>query len=153
MKKRFAVLRVIGTIWKVLAWIELILGLISSVLILLVGIFGGGILRRFAEQYGGMPLDARVFGLTGGIVGFIASLVATIIYFLMIYAVGELIYLLLAIEENTRLTTERVQGAQQQAAPPPPVPAYSPPPPSPYTPPPPPPPLPSGPESGSTQKM
>jgi len=146
VERKFKVLRVIGTIWKVLAWLELIIGLVSSLGVLLIGVFGGGILRQFAEQYRQqMPLPPRAFGVTGGIIGFAISVVVTIIYFLMFYAVGELVYLLLAIEENTRQAAQQMQWVQQQLAPPqpaysPPQPAYSPPPPSAYSPPPPPPP-------------
>jgi hypothetical protein len=164
-EKKFRVLRIIGTVWKVMAWIQLVLGLILSVIVLLVGIFSTGMLRQFADRYQEMPLASQMFGLPGGIVGFIVGLVLTVIYFLMIYAVGDLIYLLVAIEENTRLATMQLQRleepeAEQPAAPayaPPAAPAYTPPPPPPsYAPPPPPPPPISGssePEPGPTEKM
>jgi len=42
--------------------------------------------------------------VVGSIVSFITVLVGSIFYFLMLYAIGELIYLLLAIERNTRQT-------------------------------------------------
>jgi len=120
MEKKFKVLRVIGTVWKIVAWITLTIGILSSIGILLTSIFGGGILSQFGQQYGQMPRASWVFSLAGGIVGFIVSLIVTIIWFLLLYAVGELIYLLLAIEENTR------QAQRVQASPTPP--AYSPPP-------------------------
>ena len=166
MEKKFKVLRIIGTIWKVMAWVELVLGLISSVIVLLVGIFSAGVLRSFADQAQQMmPLASQMIGLPGGIVGFIVLLVITVITFLMIYAVGELIYLMVAIEENTRLATRQLQRIEKQAAAPsPPAPAYTPPPAPAYTPPPPPPPYsppppsppmpePSKPEAGPTEKM
>ena len=139
MKKKFGTLRVIGTFWKVVAWIELIVGILSSIGILLAGILGTSVPWSNLEQFGLAPWAPQAFGLVGGIVGFFASLVATIIWFLLTYAVGEFIYLLLSIEENTRLAAQQVEWAQQQAipAPAPPAPAYTPPPPAPaYTPPP-----------------
>jgi len=149
MEKKFRVLRIVGTIWKVLAWIALIVGFLASVGMLLMSIFGGEMMNRFMplEQ---MPWAPRLFGVAGGIVSFLISLVVTLIYFLLFYAIGELIYLLLAIEENTRLTPQFVQArpAPQsplapRAFPPPPPPSptpFPPPPPSPpLTPPPPPP--------------
>ena len=42
MEKKFRVLRIIGTLWKVLAWIALIGGILSSLGILLTGILGSG---------------------------------------------------------------------------------------------------------------
>lgn len=110
MEKKFKALRFIGTVWKVLAWITLIIGVLSSVGMLLASIFGGGVLSQFGQQYGEMPWVSWVFGLTGGIVAFGVSLIFTIIYFLLLYAVGEFIYLLLAIEENTRLTVQWIQS-------------------------------------------
>jgi ABC-type antimicrobial peptide transport system permease subunit len=44
--------------------------------------------------------------VVSGILGFIAGLIATIIYFLILYAIGEMVYLLLTIEENTRQTAQ-----------------------------------------------
>jgi hypothetical protein len=94
-----------GTLWKVLAWITLVLGVVSSLGILLVGILGSGgfVLRYFNQDPAVMP---AAMGVVSGIVGFIGGLVATIIYSFILYAIGELIFLLLAIEENTRLTAD-----------------------------------------------
>ena len=105
MEKRFRVLPIIGTLWKVLAWITLIVGVLSSIGILLVGILGSGgfVWRYFGQDPAMMP---GAVSAVSGIVGFIAGLVATIIYFFVLYAIGELIFLLLAIEENTRQTAD-----------------------------------------------
>ena len=110
MEKKFKALRFIGTVWKILAWIALIIGVLSSVGMLLASIFGGGVLNQFGQQYGygEMPWASWVFGVAGGIVVFIVSLIATIVNFLLLYAAGEFIYLLLAIEENTRLAAQRI---------------------------------------------
>ena len=131
MEKKFRVLRIIGTIWKILAWIALVVGILSSLGILLTSIFGGGILGQFGQQYGDAPWASWVFGLAGGLVAFAVSLIGTIIYFLALYAVGELVYLLLAIEENTRLAAQWIQARSVPAAYAVAPPAYSPPPPPP----------------------
>ncbi|MGD8968003.1 MAG: hypothetical protein PVI07_10900 [Anaerolineae bacterium] len=103
MDKRFRVLHIMGTLWKVLAWIALIAGVLSSFGVLLVGILGSGgfVLRYLGQDPSVMP---GALSVVSGILGFVAGLIATIIYFLILYAIGELIFLLLAIEENTRLT-------------------------------------------------
>jgi hypothetical protein len=173
MEKKYKVLNAVGIIWKVVAWIELFLGLLSAIGILMAGIFGGDILRPYLRQFLQVPLPPRLFGLTGGIIGFVVSVVAAIIYFLVLYSAGEFIHLLLGIEENTRQAAQLAQAQQAQLAQPqadiappayvPPQPAYSPPPqpvyapppepvytppPAPepaYSPPPPPPPPPPGP--------
>jgi len=116
MEKKFTVLRLIGTIWKILAWVALVLGLLSSIGILLASVLGGGIMGQLGQQYGGTAGPAWASGLLGGIVLFIGSLILTILYFLALYAVGELIYLLLAIEENTRLAAQWIQARSAPAA-------------------------------------
>lgn len=103
MERKFNVLRVIGTLWKVLAWITLIGGILFSLGILLVGVLGSGgaLLRLFGQESAALP---GAMGLVSSVVGFGIALVSALIYFLILYAVGDLIYLLLAIEENTRQT-------------------------------------------------
>jgi hypothetical protein len=111
VKKKFTVLRIIGTLWKVLAWIALVLGIIASVGVLLAGVLGGPMMRQTIP----VPEGASwAYSVAGGIIGFIAMLIGTIVYFLMMYAVGELIYLLIAIEENTRHASEQIQWMAQQ---------------------------------------
>ena len=122
MEKRFRVLRIIGTLWKVFAWIELIVGILSALGVLIMGILGtGGFLLQFLGERASMVPGAM--GLVSSIVAFIALLVATIVYFLVLYAIGELIYLMLAIEENTRRTRQWLEqagggGSERPASPP-----------------------------------
>jgi len=109
MEKKFRVLRIIGTLWKVLAWITLIGGILASLGVLLGGVLGsGGVLLRLFQQETGVVPGAAV-GVVSSILAFILVLITTIIYFLILYAVGELIYLMLAIEENTRQTMRLMQ--------------------------------------------
>jgi len=164
VEKKFTVLRIIGTLWKIIAWISLVVGVIGSVGVLLTGILGGSIMQQVVP----VPEGASwVYGVAGGITGFVATLIATIAYFLLMYAVGELIYLLLAIEENTRQASQQIQRMAEEASEPEPIyappadsystpPSYSAPPPQ-YAPPaasysaPPPAPVPAAPEDGATQ--
>jgi hypothetical protein len=115
MQKKFRVLQIIGTLWKVLAWITLIGGILFAGGILLIGILGSGgfILSLFGQDTSVMP---GAVGLVSAIVSFITVLIVTVFYFLMLYAVGELIYLLLAIESNTRQTMYAVQQGSRRPA-------------------------------------
>ncbi len=115
MEKKFRVLRIIGTLWKVLAWITLIGGILSSLGILLFGILGSGgfILQLLGQEAGMMP---GALGIVSTIFSSITVLVATILYSLILYAVGELIFLLLAIEENTRQTMYLMQRGTRARA-------------------------------------
>lgn len=108
MEKKFKILRFIGTVWKILAWIELVVGVLASIGLLLTGILGGSfdMMRQFGQQPGGM---GWAFGAVGGVIGFIVAIILTVIYFLALYAIGELIYLMLAIEENTRRSAQWIQ--------------------------------------------
>jgi len=109
MEKRFRVLRFIGTLYKVLAWIALVGGVLAAFGTLVAGLIGGVSLPR---QYG-FP---RAGGALVGIGGFLVGLIVAVIYFITLYGVGELIYLFLAIEENTRETALYLRGQQAEAA-------------------------------------
>ena len=136
MEEKFKILRLAGTISKIEAWVALILGLLASVGFLLASIFGGEVLRRVIppEQ---VPGGLRLYGVAGGLMVFVVLVVASAVYFLLCYTVGEAIYVFLAIEENTRLTAHLIQ--MHHASQPPPAPAVF------TTPPPPPPPPPPAP--------
>jgi len=110
MNKKFKVLRFIGTLWKILAWIILIIGVISAFAILLVSIFSGGVGSQMEQVQGEMAWAPWAFGFLGGIIGFIGAIIITLFYFLVLYAIGELIYLFLSIEENTRRTAQWIQA-------------------------------------------
>jgi hypothetical protein len=114
MDRKFGVLRIIGTLWKVLAWITLVVGILLSFGVLLVGLLGSGgaVLRSFGPDVRAVP---GAMGIVSTILGFLFALITTIIYSLVLYAVGDLIYLLLAIEENTRRTVRYMREADQEA--------------------------------------
>jgi lipopolysaccharide export LptBFGC system permease protein LptF len=95
MDRRFTALRVIGTIFKILAWIALIIGLLAAIGALVLGFV-------MDNQFGATGLG--VGGPLAGIALFIAILVFAILEFLFLYATGEFLYLFLSIEENSRRT-------------------------------------------------
>lgn len=95
MDRRFTSLRVIGTVFKILAWISLILGLVAAVGLLILGFTLSGELGLLGIDLSG-PLP--------GIAMFVVFTIIAVFGFLVLYAVGESVYLFLAIEENTRRT-------------------------------------------------
>jgi hypothetical protein len=113
MSRQFTALRVVGTIFKILGWLFLIVGVLAAIGAL---VFGFALTDRF-----GIP-GIDLGGPLAGIAGFVVALVVAIVYFLVLYAMGEAVYLFLCIEENTRRTAYFVQ---QQYAPPQPM--YTPP--------------------------
>lgn len=105
MENKFRILRIIGTLWKVFAWVTLIGGVLFAIGVLLMGILGSGdmIFRQFGPR---SDVMSGMVGVVSGIVGFVTAVIISVVYFLVLYAMGEFIDLLLAIEENTRQTTQ-----------------------------------------------
>jgi len=115
MEKRYHALRIIATVYKVFGIITIALAFLLSSGICVSSVLGGSVLGLLTgDRYnnfsaaGGMGL---IFGL---VIGF----TALILYGglgLTLYAVGEGIYLFLAMEENTRAS---VLWLQRQSPPP-----------------------------------
>jgi hypothetical protein len=103
MEKKFTALRLIGTILKVFAWVVLVIGVLGSLVPLITG------LSRMAGRRFAVPWP----GLMGGFGTFLMILLLAIIYFLILYATGELIFLFLDIEENTRLTAHYLKQREE----------------------------------------
>lgn len=100
MDRRFTALRIIGTVFKILAWISLIFGLLGAIGMLILGITLSG-------QQALLGLD--VGGTMAGIAMFVVLVVISMFSFLSLYAIGESVYLFLSIEENTRRTAYIMQ--------------------------------------------
>jgi hypothetical protein len=118
MERRFTALRVIGTVFKILAWISLLVGILGAVAALIAGLS--------MEQQEGI-LGLNLVGPLGAIAMFFAVLIVAIFNFLALYAIGESIYLFLSLEENTRRTAYIMQQqylSYQSAYPSAPPPSY-----------------------------
>ena len=100
MDRRFTALRVIGTVFKVLAWTSLILGLMGAI---------GALVMVFLLSGPPSLLGLDVRSPLAAIAVFIVALIIAVFSFLSLYAVGESVYLILAVEENTRRTAYIVQ--------------------------------------------
>ena len=96
MEKRFRALRVIATIYKIVAWIVLICGVLFALIFFVTAVLSGA--SGSGRDLSGVILAG---GLGGGVVAMIALLYAAVL-FLVLYGAGEVIFLGLAIEENTR---------------------------------------------------
>jgi hypothetical protein len=123
MEKKYGVLRVIATLYKILG-ILIALGTILIVLLAVVGVAAGGSAMR---QYGGFD-GGPVVAFIGVIMLFIGGGLTA----LGVYAVGEGISLLVGLEENTRFTAMLLRDrfyppqAAQPVMPPPVNPTYPP---------------------------
>ena len=131
MEKHFRVLRFVGTVYKIVGIIVGAFTLLGALGICLTSILGGTAFENVLQTLpngGGQGL-----GILGGVLGgVIASLIIIIgggIYAISIYALGEGVYLLIALEENTRRTAAMLHkewfdhpesSAAPHVAPPPP---------------------------------
>jgi hypothetical protein len=117
MEKRYRALRVIGTIYKVLAAIVAGITLLSILGLCATSILGGLGQAAFFRGNG----FGFFGGLFGGILGALIFSVVGIIYggaiSLTLYAFGEGIDLLLALEENTRMAAMALQHQANLPAP------------------------------------
>jgi amino acid transporter len=104
--RRFRSLRIIGSIFKILAWVALIGGIVAGLAMIVFVLVGGAAAapRLTALVLRGTP---TAFG------GFLAGIMVTVwsvLCFLVLYATGDAIFLALAIEENTRETAHYLKG-------------------------------------------
>lgn len=119
--KRFGILRLVGTLLKVIAWIILVVAVIAAIVVAIAG--SAPALQPFVESLVGVFAPGVPFDPSSGsgiIIGII-TLILGLIYFIMFYAGGENILLRVALEENTRLTAALLlrmhQDSQLEAEP------------------------------------
>ena len=108
--KRFGVLRFIGGFYKIVAIIIAVLTILSALGFCVTSVLGTSILGGVMQQLGNgsnMPLLAGAGGVLAGILGSLVMIIIGAIVALGLYAIGELISLLIALEENTRVTSLR----------------------------------------------
>lgn len=106
MEKRFRALRFIGTLYKILAWIALAGSILVALFLVLSGVLGG----IGASQAGDFLPGVALGGAVAGIVSGLSVLIGGVIWFLAMYAVAEGIYVVLSIEENSRITAMALAG-------------------------------------------
>ncbi len=113
MEKRYHALRMVASIYRVLGIIAGILTVLVMVGTCLAAVLGGAAMDSAAREFG------RGMGMTGVFSGFVGAAITSIILLiwgggaaLTLYGIGEGIYLLLALEENTRATVNLLQPQQ-----------------------------------------
>ena len=108
--KRFGVLRFFGTLLKVIAWIILVLSVLSAI----GAALAGGTLVGFIPGANDSPALASALQTGSGILVGLAVLILGLLYFLILYVTGESLHLNLAVEENTRLTAALLLRMHQE---------------------------------------
>jgi hypothetical protein len=106
MERRYMALRIVGTIYKVLGAMVAVITVLVILGFCATGLLGGSAL-------GSLDTDSGVAGLLGGALGALILSIVALIYggglAITLYAAGEGVYLLLALEENTRTTASLLQ--------------------------------------------
>lgn len=121
MENRYSALRIIGTIYKILGGVLAVLTLLSILGICATSFLGGAAFESIQQEFGG---DISGFGLLGSVVAGIVTILFVLVtsggLAVTFYAIGEGIFLLIALEENTRETVlflKRESVPSQQSSP------------------------------------
>jgi len=114
MEKRYKALRTIGSIYKILGGIAGVLTVLSMIAFCGMSVFGGAMFDMFnSNGPGGMP--GMFSGALGGIFMALGALVTGGAASVTLYAMGEGVYLLIDLEENTR-ETNAILRARKKAS-------------------------------------
>ena len=101
MKSRFGVLKVLATILKVLGIAAAALGVLGGLGTLIMSLAGGDMLSAFGVDSGG--------GFLVGLVGAFVIVLFGVLYAVFLYGFGELLMLLLSMEDNTFKTVKLLE--------------------------------------------
>ncbi len=117
IEKRYKLLRFIATVFKIVAWIVLVVGLLAStgalVLSLTGGLFSAGDMGPIGPRF--------VTPVMLGAPAFVIGVLITLLNFCTWYAAGAIITLFIAIEENTRATATWLESQPRATTPTPPT--------------------------------
>ncbi len=110
MEKKFRALRIVSVVFKVLAWVTLVGGILSALIAVVIGALGAGAMARMPQLRNLAPLIAGGGGIVAAIVSALGILVSSLFGFVLLYAYAEAIYLAIAIEQNTRECAYYLKG-------------------------------------------
>jgi hypothetical protein len=122
MEKRYRALRIIATFYKIAGALVLVFALLAAVGLCLAGVLGGTALESLSSDLGDMRGMGLMSSALGGIIAGLGLLIGGTVSGLTLFATGEGISLLIAMEENTRAAAQYL-AAQPRT----PVPVVSPP--------------------------
>ena len=107
MAKKYRILRIVATGFQVVGWITVIVGILAGIALCLISIVGGSAIGDIADD-SGVAFAGALVGVVGGavagvVIGLAATLYGIIVGFALI-ASGQIYYVFLDVEENTRET-------------------------------------------------
>ncbi len=115
--KRFGILRFLAVVFKVIAWVILVVTILGGIAVALSS-FSNLVQTPSVVE---IPLLGPILNIMGsaasGIVVGVLSALGGLLLFVIYYAFAELIGLYLAVEENTRLTAALLLRMHQESQP------------------------------------
>lgn len=118
MEKRYGALRFIGTLYKVLGVIAGVLTLLAVIGLCVSTLAGGAALAGLQRSQSGLGAAGALGGTLLGVVSVIVSLIYGGGLAISLYGLGEGVYLLIALEENTRATVRLLEHQARTNQPP-----------------------------------
>jgi len=109
MKKRFQVLRVIANVLKIIGIVVAAVALVGALVTFVIALAGG--------QVWNMAGMDTTTGFVAGLVGALMILLIGALYALLMYGYGEMILLMLSMEENTHNTVKLLEKAGKEEPP------------------------------------
>ena len=106
MKKRFGVLRVLANVLKVLGIIAAAGAVLGGIGTLIASFVGGDLWSMIGYDSGA--------GILVGLMGSFAIVVVGLVYAVMLYGYGELLMLLLSMEDNTFRTVKLLEDVVKE---------------------------------------
>lgn len=108
MKKRFGVLRVLSSVLKILGIVAAVSAILGGVITFVMSFAG-------ADLFSSMGFDAAS-GVLVGLMGSFAIILVGLLYAIMLYGYGELLMLLVSIEDNTYRTVALLEDVTKEEA-------------------------------------
>jgi hypothetical protein len=102
MEKRYRALRIVGTLYKIIGVILLIIAVISGIGVCVSGFLGGAAFQGLQNWEPSVQGLGAIGSAVAGVIAGLGALIGGGLGGLTLFATGEGIYLLIAIEENTR---------------------------------------------------
>ncbi|MGB2800504.1 MAG: hypothetical protein WBC55_07690 [Dehalococcoidia bacterium] len=102
MGRKYGGLHLVGTLIIVIAWIELVLGVLGSIL--------AGVLGADALTAVDMP------GGTYAAIVIIVGIIVSVVYFLFLFGFGRLIHVVIDVERKTRVISYRLRTGSREPA-------------------------------------
>jgi len=106
MKKRFKFLRTLANIFRILGIITAALALLGGIILIVLSLSGG----NFWSLFGYDAYNGALTGITAGVIALITGVLSGLI----VYGFGELVFVLIDIEENTHRTSVFLEEMQKE---------------------------------------